>query len=482
MKKYNNLNFNNICMSTLLIVDDDKSQCLTLAQFLKKTLTVEVENAASGQEALIRLADGSKPDINLVLLDYFMPDMDGRETLHYIHARHPEIPVIMLTANEELEDAVTLLRAGASDYLTKPFNPDRLRLSVEQHLTIRTLQHEVARLKRSNKGQGNFADLIGAESGLKNTVALARKAATSEIPVLISGESGTGKELLARAIHGEGTRSGKAFVAINCGAIPENLVESTLFGHEKGAFTGATTREIGKFREAEGGTLLLDEIGELKPDMQTRLLRALQSREIEPVGTSKPIVINVRIIAATHRRLSQDVITGRFREDLYYRLNVLPITIPPLRDRKIDIPLLTQDTVTRFCVSERKPSIKISETALEWLSEQRWAGNVRELENLLYRAVVISDKRELGASDFIAMTQNENEKNNMHKDNSIHLLDETGRMRSWDEIEAHVIAWALKRSGGHVSQAATMLGMGQSTLYKKLAEPRLIENAYSGSN
>ena len=304
-------------MSVILIVEDDHMQRALLAHMIGTMANHEVEEAEDGSEALAQLADMQSPSIDLVLLDLVMPKMDGKQVMKHIRKHYPQLPVIILTGNDATAEVVELMKLGASDFIVKTASPERLKLSIQQHLTIRTLSGEVARLKRKQAGAIGFSDLIGAEGGLAPTVAIGRKAAASDISVLITGESGTGKELFARAIHNESHRGCMPFIAINCGAIPENLVESTLFGHEKGSFTGAIAREVGKFREAEGGTLLLDEVGELKPDMLTKLLRVLQEKEIQPVGAGAPVKINVRILSATNRNLAMEVAQGRFRSDLY---------------------------------------------------------------------------------------------------------------------------------------------------------------------
>jgi DNA-binding NtrC family response regulator len=457
---------NSMTDTTILLVEDDETQRMMASRFLGHKLGYSIEEAADGEKAIARIMDSTKPSIDLVLLDLFMPNMNGKDTLAQIRSSFPMLPVIILTASNEIDDAVVLMKLGASDFITKPFNSERLRLSIEQHLTIRSLSNEVARFKRKEDGYGQFSDLIGAKNGLSACIDLGQKAAKSDIPVLITGESGVGKELMARAIHGEGHRAGRPFIAVNCGAIPENLIESILFGHEKGSFTGAIAREIGKFREAEGGTLFLDEVGELKPDMQTKLLRVLQEKEIEPVGAGKPVKINVRIISATNRDLSQHVTQKHFREDLYYRLHVFPILIPPLRERRSDIPELAQHILARFCTMEQKPYIQISESGMKWLCEQSWPGNVRELENLLYRAVVITDKHELNEIDFITMHNPQILNLSNHY---ITLLDKEGRAKPWEKLEQEIIEATLQRCNDNVPEAAKLLNMGQSTIYKKLS-------------
>lgn len=458
-------------MPRILIVDDDKVQRLISTRALNQRAGYVIEEATDGKEALARLMDTGQPLVDLVLLDHYMPVMDGLEALRHIRPVFPSLPVIIVTANNELEEAVEFMRCGASDFISKPFNPERLRISVEQHLTIRNLSNEVARLTRKEKGLGQFSDLIGAQTGLAACVAMGRKAAASDISLLITGESGTGKELFARAIHGESHRAGHAFVAINCGAIPENLVESTLFGHEKGSFTGAIAREIGKFREADGGTLLLDEVGELKPDMQTKLLRVLQQKEVQPVGAGKPVPVNVRIISATHRNLQEDVAAGRFREDLYYRLNVLPIHIPSLAQRKADISPIAEHLLARICAAEGKSPKPIAPNGMEWLREQPWQGNVRELENFLYRAVVLSEKETISLEELKALRADDRPSAaRPGNDQYVALLGAEGKSRTMAELEEDIIAAAMHRANMNVGEAARMLGMGQSTLYKKLSD------------
>jgi len=450
---------------SLLVVDDDEIQLHVTRQLLLKS-GYQVLVAGNGEAALRMLETNP---VDLILLDLYMPQMDGRRTLTHIHQLYPSVPVIILTVSNEIEDAVELLKMGACDYLNKPASMARLKLSIEQHIKIRELNTEVSRLRRQEKGQGRFADLIGDSGGLAGCIAMARKATASDIPVLITGESGVGKELLARAIHGEGHRSGKPFVAINCGAIPENLMESLLFGHEKGAFTGAIAREIGKFREAEGGTLFLDEVAELKMDMQTKLLRVLQEKEIQPVGGAKPVRVNVRIISATHHNLIESLAKGVFREDLYYRLNVMPINMPRLRDRKMDIPELVQHILSRFCAVENKFQMTVNDAALKWLMEQPWVGNVRELENLLYQMVVLHDKAILSEQDFTEIKDSQRQVTPaVPALDSVLLCNEKGIPKTLEAIEMEVIKRTLERCHNHIPEAAGLLGIGQSTLYKKL--------------
>jgi DNA-binding NtrC family response regulator len=355
------------------------------------------------------------------------------------------------------------------------------------------LSGEVTRLKKRQENRLLFEDLIGRSSEMRQVFRLGQRAAQSNIPILIEGESGVGKELIARAIQGSSERSGKPFVTVNCGAIPENLVESILFGHEKGSFTGATDKHLGKFQEANGGTLFLDEIGELKLDMQVKLLRALQEGEIDPVGSKRPVKVDVRIISATNRDLAEATREGVFREDLYYRLNVFPIFIPPLRQRREDVVALARHFVARFAAEENKPVAGLSPDAAEMLEKYDWPGNVRQLENTIFRAVVLCDETMLDTCDFpqiaaamgidpparrtmMAFSRPDAvQRGNVSASSSgspygLLGVDAAGHMRKLEEIEAEVIRMAIARYDGHMSEVARRLGIGRSTLYRKLKE------------
>ncbi len=306
----------------------------------------------------------------------------------------------MQTAHGSIDAAINAMRAGAVDFVVKPASPERLEVSIKSALKIEALAGEISRIKKKVEGTLTFADLVVRGEGMERVIALGKRAAASNIPVLIEGESGVGKELIARAIQGESERAGKPFVVVNCGAIPENLVESTLFGHEKGSFTGAVDKRIGKFQEADGGTLFLDEVGELPLDAQVKLLRALQDGEIDPVGSKKPVNVNFRLISATNRNMIQLVRDGKFREDLYYRLNVFPIWVPPLRERLDDVAELAQHFMARFAAEEGKRISGISDDALRLIKSYPWPGNVRQLENAVFRAVVLADGAELTVAEF----------------------------------------------------------------------------------
>ena len=311
----------------------------------------------------------------------------------------------MQTAHGGIDTVVNAMRAGAVDFVVKPASAERLQVSIENALKLGALEGEIARMKRSATGTLTFRDIITRSPAMERVIRLGQRAAASQIPILIEGESGVGKELIARAIQGAGDRRSKPFVTVNCGAIPDNLVESILFGHEKGAFTGAADKHVGKFREAHGGTLFLDEVGELPQDVQVKLLRALQDGEIDPVGARRPLRIDFRLISATNRSLIDLVKAGLFREDLYYRLNVFPIRVPPLRERREDIPELVRHFTARFAAEEGKTALRgVTAPAIQLLTRHNWPGNVRQLENAVFRAVVLADGPMLTPDEFPQIT------------------------------------------------------------------------------
>ena len=446
-------------------------QCQMLSTLLNRKLGYKSVTAEHGRAALDILEGHQGQSIKLIILDLEMPIMGGMETLDILRDQYPSIPVIMLTGSKEVKDAVEAMKRGAIDFLTKPYQGDRMIITIKNALKISLLSKEVSRLKNEKEGHFTFDHLIGHDGGLQQTVQIGRKAAASNIPVLLTGETGTGKEVFAKAIHGESPRAGKPFIAVNCGAIPSQLVESTLFGHEKGAFTGATDKALGKFREAEGSTIFLDEVGELPLDTQVKLLRVLQQKEVEPVGAGKPIPVNVRIISATNRDLEQEVKNNRFREDLYFRLNVLHIDLPPLRNRKNDIEILANHFIERFCADHGiiiKNMSKATHTALE---NHNWPGNVRELENSINRAMVISDGDTIEINSFKALkpgTQTPPEHSITTNPLSISLLDNSGTFKTMSIIEQETINAALEHCNHNTTQAAKTIGIAKSTFYKKI--------------
>ncbi|MEN5084069.1 sigma-54 dependent transcriptional regulator [Bosea sp. TWI1241] len=483
--------------ATVLVVDDDPVQRRLLDAMVRR-LGYEVVLAEDGDQALARLGEDTRR-IDCMVLDLTMPGRDGLAVLAALRERGIDTPVIVQTANGSIETVVTAMRAGAIDFVVKPVGAERLQVSLKNALTLGALEHEIRYMKRRSAGQLGFRDLASKSPDMGRVVRLAERAAKSTIPVLIEGESGVGKEVLARAIQGSSDRRGKPFVTVNCGAIPPNLVESILFGHEKGAFTGATERHIGKFVEANGGTLFLDEVGELPLDAQVKLLRAIQESEVDPVGGRKSVRVDIRVISATNKSLLDQVKRGEFREDLYYRLNVFPITLPPLRQRREDIADLARGFLARFAAEEGKKLRGIDAEALSLLGDYDWPGNVRQLENTMFRAVVLADGDELTVAEFpqiaAQMTGFEvripaapaplggEERNEappriiqvpVRDPNALDLLAGTD-MRTLEELEREIIRFALTHYRGHMSEISRKLGIGRSTLYRKLKDYGLFE-------
>jgi DNA-binding NtrC family response regulator len=474
---------------TILIVDDDPVQRRLLEATVRR-LGYDPVIADGGDAALALLRAGSAVD--LMILDLVMPGLDGFGVLAALRDSRFELPVIVQTANGSIETVVNAMRAGAVDFVVKPVGAERLSVSIKNALRLGSLEDEVRRMRRRADGTLSFRDLATRSPDMTRVLRLAERAAKSSIPVLIEGESGVGKEVLARAIQGSGERKGKPFVTVNCGAIPENLVESTLFGHEKGAFTGATERHQGKFVEANGGTLFLDEIGELPPNAQVKLLRAIQEGEVDPVGGKRSVRVDIRLISATNRSLLEMVKEGRFREDLYYRLNVFPMTIPPLRNRREDISELARGFLARFAAEEGKRLRGIAAEAMSLITRYDWPGNVRQLENAMFRAVVLADGEELTLAEFpqianqvegydvrippvpardaSSFVEKEIVRIEIRDPHSTSLVDEVGDVKKLADLEAEVIRFALAHYRGRMSEVSRRLGIGRSTLYRKLKE------------
>ncbi|WBQ12089.1 sigma-54 dependent transcriptional regulator [Hyphomonadaceae bacterium BL14] len=482
---------------TVLVVDDDPTQRRLMQAVLEKQ-GHSFQGAEDGDSGLAAVKRGG---IDVVMLDMIMPGMDGVETLEAIKAREPDLPVIMLTAHGGIETVVRAMRAGAVDFFVKPASPERIAVSLRNALKVKDLSSEVTRLKKTRSGQLGFGDMIAGAPAMRQVVRLGERAAKSNIPILITGESGVGKELVARSIAAASDRAGRPFVAVNCGAIPENLVESTLFGHEKGSFTGAVAKHLGKFQEADGGTLFLDEIGELPLDMQVKLLRALQEGEVDPVGSRRPVKVDVRIVSATNRDLTEQVKTGAFREDLFYRLNVFPIEVPSLAKRRDDIPALVRHFIARFNAQEGKAVLDATGETMDLLARHEWKGNVRQLENAVFRAVVLSDSDYLTPEDFpqisgLTPTLRDAEPAPApaptpasapavpssadvfdaaaldDEDDALRvdILDAGGHLRSLEAIERDLIAFAIETYSGRMAEVARRLGVGRSTLYRKVRE------------
>lgn len=451
-------------METILIVDDEKNYPLILSAVLQD-VGYETLTANSGAEAL-EILNHANADLDLVLTDMKMPVMDGIELLERIKAVNPHLPVMMMTAYGTVEKAVEAMQKGAYNYILKPFDNEGLIVFVKKAIDMYRVVKENFRLRDVVENRYNFGNLVGKSKRMQEVFELVKKMAPSSATVLIEGESGTGKELVAKSIHFNSPRKDKPFIAVNCSALSENLLESELFGHEKGAFTGAIAMKKGRFELADEGTLFLDEIGELSQNLQVKLLRVLQERAFERVGGVKPVPVNIRIIAATNKNLKHETEQGRFREDLYYRLNVLYLALPPLRERVEDIRLLVDHMIGKYA-SERRPGQQVSGVDQEvdrLLYGYSWPGNVRELENAIERAMVLCPGNIIRVSDL----PREFKKNISH---SLHLegiSDNAQLYETLDMVEKAMIERALVLSNNVQSHAAELLGIGKSGLNQKI--------------
>lgn len=443
----------------VLVVDDD-ADMRELVHDMLKDRGHQVTTAGSGPEALKVLGE---QDFAVVLTDLRMKGMQGLELLTEIHRTNPDIGVILMTAFGSVETAVEAMKHGASDYLTKPVKKDELVRVVERVIRETSLRREVGRLRREIHKEYSFHQILGKSKAIQGVFDLIRRVADSPTNVLITGESGTGKELVAKAIHYNSDRKDGPFVPVNCAAIPEPLLESELFGHMRGAFTDAKMDKRGLFEEAQRGTLFLDEISELPVMLQAKILRAIQEKEIRRVGANKPIPVDVRIIAATNLNLSEEVKAKRFRDDLYYRLNVIELKLPPLRERREDIPLLVDAFLKKCAVSRGKDVKGVSESALAMLMDYGWPGNVRELENIVERAVTLSRGEKIVPEDLPSTVQGSR--------GDRRVLDEAAeRTLPLEAVEKEYILKILEKMGGNKYQAAHALGIDRKTLYRKLGE------------
>jgi len=440
----------------ILIVDDEKNMRWVLGQSLSNE-GFEVIEAADGREALSSVAE-QEPDV--MVLDHRMPAPDGMEVLRRLRSQGSTFPVIMLTAHGNVATAVEAMKAGASEYLTKPFDLEELKLAIEKSLQYRELATEVERLREEIQKDYDVQGIVASDARMLGVLETVGKVAPTSATVMIYGESGTGKELIARAIHDLSERATKPFVSVSAGALPETLLESELFGYEKGAFTGAMTPKPGRFEMANGGTLFLDEIGDISPATQVKLLRVLQERRFERLGGTRTIDVDVRVVAATNQDLQQLIADGDFREDLYYRLNVVPVTLPPLRQRASDIPLL----VAHFLEKYRAGTKSLSGDAMQALSTYQWPGNIRELENTIERIVILShgdeiDVDELPSEVRAGMCGIE------RTEGGFELPDEGVDL---EEVELDLVRQALDRSGNSVPKAAKLLGLTTKTLEARM--------------
>jgi len=441
----------------VLVVDDDAAMRDMVVALLAQE-GMRAEAAASARAALARAGD---EDFDAVLSDIHMPGEDGRDLVGALHTIRPEIPVIRMTAFGSIDSAVESMRAGAFDYVTKPFKRGAILAALTRALEHRTLEQENRRLRRALDQTTAFGDLIGASPQMREIFALLRRIAHSASNVLITGESGTGKEVVARTLHFTGSRAKQPFVPINCTAMPEGLLESELFGHLRGAFTGAVSAKKGLFEEADGGTLFLDEIGDMAPGLQGKLLRVVQERELRPVGGNRSIRVDVRIIAATNKNLKEEIDEGRFRQDLFYRLNVIPIHIPPLRERAEDIALLAEHFARKHGGRRQRC---ISPAALERLQRLPWEGNARELENAIERALAFSGGSEIATEDLPQLAAPSVAEKGFEDSLLRTAVDKRMTLR---ELGDRYVEEILALTGGNKVHAARILGINRRTLYRR---------------
>jgi len=446
----------------ILVVDDDPSH-LTVLKTIIKSWGYTVSSTDDGTHAVESVKE--RP-FDLILMDVRMTQMSGIEALKKIKDYNPAIPILIMTAYSSVDSAVEALKAGAYDYLTKPLDFEVLKLTLERALEHTGLKEENKYLKDKLSADYELKNIIGKSRSMKEMIDMLAMIAPSEATVLITGESGTGKELVAKSIHHNSNRKGHPLIVVNCAALTETLLESELFGHEKGAFTGADKRREGRFMKANRGTIFLDEIGETSPKMQAKLLRVIQEREIQRVGGEETLSVDVRILAATNRNLEADIIEGKFREDLYYRLNVVALNVPPLRDRQDDIPLLAQHFLAKYAEKNRKQVRDFSPLAMDMLLKYEWPGNVRELENTIERAVILLPGEHITEKE---LPSNITESYSKNRD-WIKQPKSLAASRPLEEIEKEAILATLEAAGGNKSETARRLMINRKTLHKKLKD------------
>jgi DNA-binding NtrC family response regulator len=458
-------------MARVLIVDDDPVILEVIGDILKKN-GYEVVAAPNGAAGIREL---ERKYFDLVLTDLVMPDVDGMEVLNHVVSTSPKAICIILTGHGTIKSSVEAIKKGAFDYITKPITADELLVVIEKALKFRNLEEENIRLKKELQQTYGYDNFVGTSNAIKNIYDLIEKVADTDGTVLISGASGTGKELIARAIHYNSSRCDRPLVVINCGAIPEELLESELFGHEKGAFTGAYKSRIGRFEMANGGTIFLDEIGEMSPALQVKLLRVLQEKKFERVGGTKTIHVDVRITAATNKNLTTAINKGKFREDLYYRLNVIPMKVPPLKQRKSDIPLLIDHFLKKFQKGAEKKITGFSPEVMDAMLKYDWPGNVRELENVIKRLTILCDDEVVTVDDLPEHIP--------HKGRAVRVVEEDFLEKgetlhdAVEDYEKRLILGALERSDWVKTKAAKLLNINRTTLVEKIKKQNLTESA-----
>ncbi|MCC5878028.1 MAG: sigma-54-dependent Fis family transcriptional regulator [Candidatus Sumerlaeia bacterium] len=448
---------------TIMIVDDEKNTREGLKWALEAA-GAEIHLASDGEDALVKL--GSQP-VDLVLSDLKMPRLDGMDLLTHVKEEFPETEVVILTGHGTVETAVDAMKKGAFDYVIKPVNIDELQLLIQRCFEQKELRRENEQLRRAVNDRYGFDSIVGRSPQMENVFEKIRQVAPTRASVLVQGETGTGKELIAKAIHFNSPRRRKPFVAVNCGALSQTLLESELFGHEKGAFTGAIRQKAGRFEMAHGGTIFLDEIGETTPELQVRLLRVLQEQEFERVGGTKSVKVDTRVVAATNRDLKKEAEAGRFREDLYYRLNVVRIDLPPLRERTDDIPLLAHQFLKEFCTEHGKDLV-MGQKSMNALQNYHWPGNVRQLRTIIESAVILTPGKEIQPRNLP-----EEVRSDASPSNSVRLR--VGMTVS--DAERELIRATLSEFAGNKAKAARVLGLGRKTLYRKLEEYGLQESS-----
>ncbi|MBI5663172.1 MAG: sigma-54-dependent Fis family transcriptional regulator [Ignavibacterium album] len=442
-------------MKPVLIIDDEREICDSISMILEYE-GYTVDSTTSASEGLKKF---SEQDFSAVLLDIQMPEMNGFEVLKKIKETKPSASVIIISAHGSVENAIKATRLGAFDFLEKPIDRDKLLISVRNATEQATLKEENEEIKKTFVGEG---EILGKSKAIQKILELIEKVAPLETRVLITGENGTGKELVARAIHKKSERRDKPFIEVNCAAIPNELIESELFGHEKGSFTGAVSQRIGKFELANKGIIFLDEIGDMSLQAQAKVLRAIEEGRIERVGGGKKIEVDVRIIAATNKNLLEEIHKGNFREDLYHRLNVIPIHVPPLRERVEDIPILVEHFCKEITTKHKKPSVRFTDDAIKILQAQPWTGNVRELRNIVERIIIIVDKREITAKDIDFLFAG----NQASLDN---LIETSNSFQEFKEkAERAFILKQLKANDWNISKTAEILDIQRSHLYTKM--------------
>jgi DNA-binding NtrC family response regulator len=451
----------------ILIVDDDPD----IRETMTTLLTVNEYAVTAVADGPSAIEEVSREKYNIVITDLMLPQMDGIEIIKNIKNIDADVQCIIITGYATVTTAVDAIKVGAFDYVMKPFNGTEILMLIKRVLEFQRLKVENVQLRRHLHGRYSFENMIGVSEGIKKVCTLIEKVAETDSTILILGESGTGKELVARTIHYNSLRRNKPLIPINCGAIPENLLESELFGHEKGAFTGASSTRIGRFELADGGTVFLDEIGEMSPTLQVKLLRVLQQREFERVGGVKSIKVDVRIIAATNINLDKAVEEGRFREDLYYRLNVIPIVIPPLRERIEDIPLLMDHFLSNFSRSKKRKTEGFSPESINRVLEYAWPGNIRELENLIERVIILKGEGVITPQDLPDKVVNSVRRNSSVflalPDSGINLKDVI------EEFENNLILQAMQKAQGVKNKAAQLLSLNRTTLVEKLRKKKI---------